>query len=47
MSIPCGDIGGLPVGMMITGKWWDEPAVYKAAYAYEQAYRWTPTSEPA
>lgn len=47
MSVPCGDIDGLPVGMMLTGKWYDEPTVYKAAYAYEQAFGWTPTTEAA
>ena len=40
MSIPCGMVGDLPVGMMITGKWWDEPTIYKAAYAFEQAFDW-------
>ena len=41
MSVPCGQLDGLPVGMMITGKWYDEPTIYKAAYAFEQAHDWT------
>ncbi len=40
MSVPCGKLDGLPVGMMITGKWWDEPTVYRAAYAFEQNFEW-------
>jgi amidase len=42
MSVPCGMSGdGLPVGMMLTGRHFDEPTVYKAAYAFEQAGDWT------
>ena len=36
ISIPCGFAGGLPVGMQIIGKAFDEATVYKAAYAFEQ-----------
>lgn len=36
ISIPCGFTGGLPVGMQIIGKAFDEATVYKAAYAFEQ-----------
>lgn len=30
----------LPVSMQIIGKWWDEMAVYEAAYAWERANDW-------
>jgi len=40
MNVPCGMIDGLPVGMMIVGKQWDESTIYKAAYAFEQATKW-------
>jgi amidase len=40
MTVPCGMIDGLPVGMMLTGKHWDESTIYKAAYAFEQAGDW-------
>ena len=40
MSIPCGKVGDLPVGLMITGKWWDEPTIYRAAHAFEEAFDW-------
>jgi amidase len=40
MSIPCGMSDGLPVGMMLVGKQWDEPAIYRAAHAFEQSHDW-------
>jgi amidase len=40
MTIPCGMIDGLPTGLMLIGKHYDEPTIYKAAYAFEQAGDW-------
>lgn len=40
MSIPCGMSDGLPVGMMLVGRRWDEPTIYRAAHAFEQAGDW-------
>lgn len=40
MSIPCGKVDGLPVGMMLTGKHYEEATIYRAAYAFEQAVDW-------
>jgi len=40
MSVPCGMVDGLPVGLMITGRWWDEPTIYRAAAAFEANYDW-------
>lgn len=40
MSIPCGMSDGLPVGMMLVGRHWDEPTIYRAAHAFEQAEDW-------
>jgi amidase len=40
MSSPCGLSDGLPVGMMLTGKHWDEATIYRAAHAFEQAGDW-------
>ncbi|MBP1048051.1 Asp-tRNA(Asn)/Glu-tRNA(Gln) amidotransferase subunit GatA [Enterococcus sp. BWM-S5] len=37
MSIPAGFSEGLPVGLQIIGKPFDEQTMYKAAYAFEQA----------
>ena len=40
MTVPCGMIDGLPVGLMLIGKHFDEPTIYRAAYAFEQAGDW-------
>jgi aspartyl-tRNA(Asn)/glutamyl-tRNA(Gln) amidotransferase subunit A len=41
VSIPCGfTADGLPVGMQIAGKAFDESTVLRVAYAYEQASTW-------
>ena len=33
MAIPCGMSDGLPISMMLVGKHFDEPTIYRAAYA--------------
>ena len=40
ISIPCGTIDGLPVGLQILGAHLSEPTLLRAAYAYEQATPW-------
>ncbi len=40
MAVPCGMSDGLPVSMMLVGKHWDEPTIYRAAAAFEQAGDW-------
>jgi aspartyl-tRNA(Asn)/glutamyl-tRNA(Gln) amidotransferase subunit A len=41
LSVCCGFTGeGLPVGLQIVGRLWDEAAVLHAGYAYEQATEW-------
>ncbi|MDB5697977.1 MAG: amidase [Alphaproteobacteria bacterium] len=37
ISIPCGFSDGLPVGLMLVGKHWNESTIYRAAHAFEQA----------
>ncbi|GGE35531.1 glutamyl-tRNA(Gln) amidotransferase subunit A [Pullulanibacillus camelliae] len=37
ISVPCGLAEGLPVGLQIIGKPFDEATVYRTAHAYEQA----------
>jgi len=37
ISVPCGEVDGLPVGMMLIGRHWDEATLYRAAYAFEQS----------
>jgi amidase len=40
MSIPCGLSDERPVGLMLIGKHWEESAIYRAAYAFEQSGDW-------
>ncbi|PLT28605.1 Asp-tRNA(Asn)/Glu-tRNA(Gln) amidotransferase subunit GatA [Peribacillus deserti] len=37
ISVPCGFAGGLPLGLQIIGRHFDESTVYRVAHAYEQA----------
>jgi amidase len=41
MSIPCGMSEGLPIGLMLIGKHYDESTIYRAAAASEKAGDWT------
>jgi aspartyl-tRNA(Asn)/glutamyl-tRNA(Gln) amidotransferase subunit A len=41
LSLPCGfDRQGMPIGMQIIGKRFDELTVLRVAHAYEQATEW-------
>jgi aspartyl-tRNA(Asn)/glutamyl-tRNA(Gln) amidotransferase subunit A len=41
LSLPCGfDTAGLPIGLQIVGRPFEEERVFQAAYAYEQATEW-------
>jgi aspartyl-tRNA(Asn)/glutamyl-tRNA(Gln) amidotransferase subunit A len=41
LSVPCGfTAGGLPIGLQIAGRPFDEATVLRAGYAYEQATGW-------
>lgn len=40
LSVPCGFVEGLPVGLQILGKHWDEETILKVGYAFEQATNW-------
>ena len=37
MSIPCGQSEGLPVGLQVIAKYWDEAMLFRVAAAYERA----------
>jgi amidase len=40
MSIPCGMSGGLPIGLMLIAKHYNESTIYRAAHAFEQLGDW-------
>jgi aspartyl-tRNA(Asn)/glutamyl-tRNA(Gln) amidotransferase subunit A len=47
ISIPCGfSEGGLPIGMQVVGRPFDEPTVFKIADAYQQITNWHLTIPP-
>ena len=47
ISVPCGFTeSGLPIGMQIAGKPFDEPGVIQAAYTYQQHTGWYQTRPP-
>jgi amidase len=37
LSLPCGESEGLPIGMMLVGRRFEEALIYRAAHAFEQA----------
>jgi amidase len=41
MSLPCGFADGLPVGVQLIGKLYDETTIYRAASAFEGSQDWT------
>jgi len=48
LSLPCGfDQSGLPIGLQIVGRPFEEARVFQAAYAYEQATDWHERKVPA
>ena len=40
LSLPCGLSDGLPVGMMLVGRHFEEATLYRAAHAFEQSDDW-------
>ena len=37
ITVPCGEVYGLPLGMSFFGRAYSEPVLLKIAYAFEQA----------
>ena len=47
VSVPCGLTGGgLPIGMQLAGRWFEEGTVLGAAHAYQQATDWHKRAPP-
>jgi aspartyl-tRNA(Asn)/glutamyl-tRNA(Gln) amidotransferase subunit A len=48
ISVPCGfSKEGLPIGLQILGKHFDESTLFKVAYAFEQATEWHKKKVPS
>ena len=47
ISVPCGfTSGGLPIGMQLAGRAWEDATVLRAAHAYESATDWSGRRPP-
>ncbi len=46
LSIPAAEAGGLPVGLMLVGRQWQDGRLLQIARSYERAFGWLPTSSP-
>jgi aspartyl-tRNA(Asn)/glutamyl-tRNA(Gln) amidotransferase subunit A len=46
ISLPCGFAAGLPVGLMLIGRPFEEEALLRAAAAYEATTEWHRTAPP-
>ena len=46
ISVPAGFADGLPIGMQIIGKPFDEETILRVAFAYEQATEWHKRKPP-
>lgn len=42
ISVPCGAVDGLPVGLMLVGRRFEEEPLLRAAAAFERAVDWSP-----
>lgn len=40
ISVPCGFVDGLPVGLHLIGSWWNETKMLRVAHNFEQATEW-------
>jgi aspartyl-tRNA(Asn)/glutamyl-tRNA(Gln) amidotransferase subunit A len=40
LSVPCGLVGGMPVGLQITGRFGDELSVLQLGYWFQQLTDW-------
>jgi aspartyl-tRNA(Asn)/glutamyl-tRNA(Gln) amidotransferase subunit A len=48
LSLPCGfDSGGMPIGMQLIGKHFDETTILRVGHHYEQATEWHKKKPPA
>lgn len=46
LSVPCGFIDGIPIGMQIVGGMWNEDIIFKVGHAFQQATKWHQQTPP-
>jgi amidase len=51
LTVPCGRSGGLPIGIQLVGRYYDEPLLLRMAYAFQHSVDWEalirlPTRDP-
>jgi aspartyl-tRNA(Asn)/glutamyl-tRNA(Gln) amidotransferase subunit A len=46
ISVPCGSTSGLPIGVQLIGRMFDEATILRVADAYERAAPWPRTAPP-
>ncbi len=46
LSLPCGMADGLPIGLQLIGRAFDEATLFRAAFAYEQSTDWRKSLPP-
>jgi amidase len=46
MNVPCARSEGLPVGLMLVGRHWEDATVLRAAHAFEQLGGYMVRPEP-
>ena len=47
ISLPTGELDGLPIGTMLVGRHFDDGGLLRVARAYEREYGWRPSEAPA
>ena len=47
MNVPCAMSGGLPLGMMLVGRHWEDATVLRAARAFEETGAYSTRPRPA
>jgi len=46
LSLPCGFVDGMPIGLQLVGRPFEETTLLRAAYAYEKATEWHTLKPP-